>query len=357
MRVFINGRFLTQTITGVQRYAWELTRALAPLAKERGIELTILMPDTGRPISVDLPVEVIQKGRWGGYFWEQLILPWISRKGLLVNLGNVAPAARTNQIVLVYDAAVWCIPRTYKWHFRTLYKLLIPFVGKRARGVASISHSAAADISRYAGVPLDRITVLHAGAEHIRRTQASTTYVREQGLTRPFVLAVGSMSPNKNFDAIIRAFSLIDASGFDLVIAGGVDPLVFAGKLGSFPDHVRFVGRVTDAELKALYEHAALFVFPSFYEGLGFPPMEAMHCGCPVLLSNIPVLLEVYEGAAAFCDPSNDEDIARQIARLMDEPETRAVLAQKGAALAQTRSWETAARELLTLIERITPQR
>jgi glycosyltransferase involved in cell wall biosynthesis len=217
--------------------------------------------------------------------------------------------------------------------------------------LATISNSSALDISLFAGIPIEKITVLRAGAEHITRVAATTTFAAEQGLTRPFVLAAGSLSPNKNFSAIVRAFGLIDTSSFDLVIVGGSDSMVFAKSVVHSADRVKFVGRVSDGALRELYEKASLFIFPSFYEGLGLPPMEAMICGCPVLLSDIPVLKEIYADSAAYCDPADDRDIAAKIKLLMSQPEYRADLRERGLALALRHSWRSGAEDLMDLIQ------
>jgi glycosyltransferase involved in cell wall biosynthesis len=352
-KVLINGRFLTQPMTGVQRFAYELTREFVSLAREKGVAVELLVPAASKGIPDDFPLMLKRSGWFGGYLWEQLILPALSRNALLVNLGNVAPLLKRKQIVLVYDAAVWRVPYAYTRQFRVLYKLLIPFVARRAKGLATISHSSARDISLFTGIGTDRITVLRAGAEHMSRVKATTTFAAGQGLERPFILAAGSLSPNKNFSAIVRAFGLIDTPRFDLVIVGGVESMVFAKSVMHSPDSVKFVGRVTDGELRELYEKAALFVFPSFYEGLGLPPMEAMICGCPVLLSDIPVLREIYADSAAYCNPADDRDVAAKIELLMSQPAYRAKLREKGCALTRQLSWRHGAEDLMDLIQDI----
>jgi len=353
LRVYINGRFLTQPMTGVQRFAYELTRELAAVSEERGVKLELLVPGGSIGILQDIPVALSRKGWFSGYLWEQFILPLITWDALLVNLGNVAPLAKRKQIVLVYDAAVWRVPYAYTRQFRAVYKILIPLVSRRAQGLATISSSSARDISLFTGIPLERITVLRAGADHMTRVVATTTFAAEHGLIRPFLLAAGSLSPNKNFAAIVRAFDLIDTTVFDLVIVGGSDSMVFGKSVMRSSGRIKFVGRVSDGELRELYEKAALFIFPSFYEGLGLPPMEAMICGCPVLLSDIPVLREIYADSAEYCDPADDQDIAAKIALLMNQPEYRAMLRERGRARVLRYSWRNGAEDMMDLIQHV----
>lgn len=113
------------------------------------------------------------------------------------------------------------------------------------------------------------------------------------------------------------------------------------------------MGYVSDAELRALYEHAACFVYPSFYEGFGLPPLEAMACGCPVIVSNAASLPEVCGDAALYCNPCSPEDIAEKISLLMADPRLREDLRQKGLERAKQFTWEKCARETFAIIEKV----
>ncbi|GGP23736.1 glycosyl transferase family 1 [Silvimonas iriomotensis] len=354
--IYINGRFLTHRLTGVQRFAYELLSSFKPVAENAGYQLIALVP-AGATLQMDCPVPVERVGPLDGYAWEQLILPWAARGQFLLNLANMAPAGKRTQLSLVYDAAVWRVPEAYTWWFRLAYRLLLPRILRRSEVVATISGASADDLARYTGTPRSRLTVLRAGGEHIRRTAPDDSVLTRHGLgQRPFVLAVSSLSPNKNFGAIVRALALFDSSGFDFVIAGDTNAGVFADQGILIPDWVKRVGRVSDGQLRTLYEHAALFVFPSFYEGLGLPPLEAMNCGCPVLLSDIPVFREIYAGAAAFCDPYSDQDIAAKIEQLMAQPQSREELTRQGKACAAFHSWQHGAQDLLALLQKHVPE-
>ena len=116
-------------------------------------------------------------------------------------------------------------------------------------------------------------------------------------------------------------------------------PRVF-GALPSLPSHVRAIGYVSDAQLRALYESAACFVYPSFYEGFGLPPLEAMCCGCPVLASGTASMPEVCADAALYCDPNSPEDIAAKLQQLMSDRTVRDDLRAKGRRRAAEFSWE-----------------
>jgi glycosyltransferase involved in cell wall biosynthesis len=115
-----------------------------------------------------------------------------------------------------------------------------------------------------------------------------------------------------------------------LAIAGMANARVFKQSGTDAIDGVTWLGYVTDGELRALYESAALFVYPSFYEGFGYPPLEAMSCGCPVVVARASALPESCGDAAVYCDPSSPDDIARCIASVLDDPELAEELRAKG---------------------------
>src|SRR5207253_1940106 len=123
-----------------------------------------------------------------------------------------------------------------------------------------------------------------------------------------YVLAVGSLTPNKNFNGVVRAATLLGDLDCKIVAAGGANTRVFNG-VALADDALIMAGYVTDGELHALYENAACFIFPSFYEGFGLPPLEAMHCGCPVIVSDRASLPEVCGEAAVYCDPDDPADM------------------------------------------------
>lgn len=353
MNIFINGRFLTQDLTGVQRFAFEALNALDQL--NLPWSMTLLVPPGTDCSALQLRhVQIRQVGSRQGHAWEQLDLPRFCRDGLLLNLCNTAPAFKRRQIVTIHDAAVHAVPQAYSRSFRAAYKTLLPLIGKQARRVLTVSQFSAGQLTRYFGVHPDKIRVLKEGGEHVLTIPADTGVLHKHALTqRPYLLAVSSLSPNKNFGAVIEAIRLMDKPNFDFVIAGGANPAVFNQGLGELPPFVKYVGRVSDAELRALYEHAALFVYPSFYEGFGLPPLEAMNCGCPVLVSNAASLPEVCGDAAIYCDPQRPADIAQQIARIMADVTLQAQLRAAGPQQAKRFGWPLAAQQIVDVIKEL----
>jgi glycosyltransferase involved in cell wall biosynthesis len=289
-------------------------------------------------------------GRLHGQAWEQLELPRYTRDGVSLNLCNTAPLAGHATVVAIHDAGVFAVPQAYSRPFRTWYRLLHPQLGRRALRMVTVSEFSRAELSRYLGIPGDRLTVIPNGGEHILREQADTGILSRLGLSGRYVLAVSSHSAHKNFAGVQAAVKHMRSRDFTLVFAGGTNSRIF-NAAGAPARESRVTGRVTDAELRALYENAECFVYPSFYEGFGLPPLEAMTCGCPVVVSRAASLPEVCGEAAVYCDPANPADIGRALDQVLENSELRSELRQRGIDRAAQFTWRHSGRALLGLLD------
>jgi glycosyltransferase involved in cell wall biosynthesis len=345
-KIFVNARFLTQPITGVQRYAVELSKELKRLRADIRFVApkNLLHHDLGEQLGVEVC------GRLTGHAWEQFELPLYTRKGLLLSFCNTSSLVKRRQLVTLHDAAVFAVPGSYSWAFRNWYKVLFVGLGQVALKVLTDSEFSRQELQRYSRVPAYKLEVVYLGSEHVFGTQADTSILNTYGLERPFLLAVGSQSPHKNFDALVEALERLGETDFDVVIAGGVNPRVHA-RTGTLPQSVRHVGFVSDGELRALYENAAGFVHPAYYEGFGLPPLEAMALGCPVIVSKAASLPEVCGAAALYFDPHNPADIADKIRQLMRDETLRQTLRQRGIKQAEQFSWQNCAEQVLDFAE------
>lgn len=346
--MIINGRFMTRPATGVDRFALELLRAL----NTHEPALTAWVPREAA-VRAQLPrgLSTQPVGRLRGQAWEQWDLPQLAGDTPLVNLCNTAPLWRRQQLVVIHDAATLANPANFSWKFRTWYRLMLGNLMRRAKVVASVSKFSAGELMRYFPGRKAGVEVVCEGGEHILRVPADTGIIDRLSLNgRRFVLAVGSWSPNKNFGAVLKAMGLLDDPDLLLVAAGGGNQRVFAAAQVQDP-RLLSTGFVSDAELRALYEHAACFVFPSFYEGFGLPPLEAMCCGCPVVVSNTTSMPEVCGNAALYCDPADPASIAGQIRRLLESPALCEEMRQAGLRRAQQFGWHKAAEQFHALMK------
>lgn len=356
-RIFINARFLTQSITGVQRYAIELVKAIDALIDSGVIDnkkysFCLLAPrDTKYELSLK-HISLKRVGKLKGHFWEQLEIPFFAQTGLLINLCNTGPILKLNQIVTIHDAGVYGFSKAYSFPFRIWYKLLLNILVKLSKKVLTNSFFSKAELIKYLGVKQDNLRVTYLGKEHILAIDPDESILSSHKLkSNQYILAVSSMNPNKNFGSIIKAIKLLKKESFDIVIAGGMNPKIFGNSTMPFPDNVKYVGNVSDAELRALYEHASCFVYPSYYEGFGLPPLEAMSLGCPVIVSNTTSLPEVCREAALYCNPSDPQDIANKIQSIMETPKLRGDLREKSLQQIRYFSWNNCAEETWSVIK------
>ncbi|MDU1846683.1 MAG: glycosyltransferase family 1 protein [Niallia nealsonii] len=356
MQIYINGRFLAQSITGVQRYALELIKAIDLLITEKKIdgEITILAPKNyilNPPLN---NIKIKKVGIFKGHLWEQVELPFYSKGGVLFNPCGPAPLLKKEQVVTIHDGAVFANSQAFTKLFSAWYKIMFKTLGKQSREILTVSDFSKSELVKYLKVSPDKFTVTYLGKEHITRLNSDYNIIKENNLDKEkYVLAVSSLSPNKNFKGIVKAIELMDLDlNVKIVIAGGSHPSVFSDKLQITSDKIIHVGYVTDNELKALYENALCFVYPSFYEGFGLPPLEAMALKCPVIVSNRASLPEIGQNSVLYCNPNDPNDIASKIKMIVESEDLREEFANKGLERSKNFSWRKCAIETIKVINR-----
>ncbi len=218
--------------------------------------------------------------------------------------------------------------------------------------IVTVSSFSRRELVRYLAVPEASIDVIPEGAEHIHAAPPMHDVVERNDLQRNrFVLVVGSLAQHKNLSILAGAAEMLAARGIPLVITGGFDKKVF-GRSATPVQHARYIGRVTDAELRALYELACALVFPSLYEGFGLPAIEAMLCGCPVIAADNSSLPELCGDAALFCNPNSPAAFTTTIEYLLDDPNLQDLLRNRGKDRAKAFTWDNTARALIDIINR-----
>ena len=354
-RIILNARFKSRPVTGVERFAWEVG---ARLAAHHHPGLAEIAPDH--------PMQGLK-----GHAWEQIQLPRrLPRGAALFSPCNTGPLAVSRQLVVIHDAAVWDCPGGFSTAFRHLYQQLLPRLARRSRAVATVSEFSRQRLAHWLRLPAECIGVLGnaAGPEFTPGDPIDRSPDDSAG---PVLLCVGSLDPRKNLNRLLRAWLHLQSAGrlpdgARLHLVGGANPRSFAA-IDRIEDHpsIRWLGRLSDSDLIDQYRRADAFIFPSLYEGFGLPPLEAMACGCPVLLSQSASLPEVGGpahdpadpgslGAALYFDPESEADIANAIGRFLSlDPARRARLRDRAIARAAAFQWETVAARSAGMLEEI----
>lgn len=353
--IYINGKFAAQRVTGVQRFALQMTQALDLLL--------VTQPDTPRFVLL-LPAAATRVGLTrieeravacpvaALHVWEQAALPWAARDGVLLNLTGSAPLVHPRQIASILDTAIYDHPEAYTRPFVRWYRFLFARQARHARLIVTLTKFSREGLLKYLQ-PRPGIIVVGAAASQFATVARDETIIERLALgARPFILAVGSANPTKNLARLRSAFKKVKDPSLALVVVGGTNAQVFAGaEAESEDERIIDAGAVSDAELKSLYSHARGFVFPSLYEGFGLPPLEAMMCDCPVAASHIASIPEVCGDAATYFDPMNESEITAAIVRLVGDAALRASLIAAGRAQAAAFSWKISATRLFQALD------
>jgi len=354
--IYINGRFLTQPKTGVQRFAEELLNevdCLIASPEYANYQLTCLVPPNS--YASQLPawqnIHIKPCGKLKGNLWEQIDLPINARTGLLVDLCNIGPVFHFSQVVVIHDVSVFAVPEAYSSTFRLKYKLVYFALAHNKSRIFTVSQFSKKELCRFLHIPEEKIRVLPEGCEHILRIQPDDSILKKFSLGKQaYFLAIGSVSRHKNLKIVVEAMRGCEEELPNLVVAGGSFSKVFQSEKNILDPKIIRLGYVTDEQLRSLYENALGLVFPSLYEGFGLPPLEAMICGCPVLASNRASLPEVCGDAALYFDPTSAQDVADKLRQLAISHSLQDDLREKGLARAQQFTWKKTAHDFLKFI-------
>lgn len=350
-------RFLTQPLSGMQRYAEELCTALDDvLAGDRGYlggAPVIGLKPGGPSRSRDWKaIELRSTGRLKGHAWEQVELAHAARDGILISLAGSGPLAHPRHVLALHDANLVVNPQFYSRGYRSFHGFVRPRLARRARALLTISGFSRGELARHYKVPEARLQLVPDSAEHILGVPSDTGILTRSGLVPGrYALCVGNQSPNKNIALAIDAFAKVTPEGMRLAIAGGTPAALARAETSSAP-WLTTLGRVTDGELRALYENAAVFVFPSLYEGFGVPPLEAMSLGCPVISSDSSAMPEVLGDAALFFRSGDVEACAARLREVLGlDPAGRQRMVEAGRARAAQYRWRESADRLARVLQ------
>jgi len=359
---------------GIGRFVRNLVASLVALDTEDQFVLVYAAPDERKPPHLPTGPHVSARQlwlpeRWMTILWHRLRVPlpadWFTGPLDIYHAPDfvLPPLRRARRMVTVHDLAFLLYPECADARLRQYLMSVVPRSIRDADFVVTDSINTQNDVICLFGASPDRTAVVPGGVEARFRPappEAVAELRARLGLHSPFVLSLGMIEPRKNWQGLIRAYSQARARHrlrHQLVLAGPRGWLwesIFDERERSpYRNDIIFLGFVADADLPALYTAAEAFAFPSFYEGFGLPPLEAMACGTPVVVSNAASLPEVV-GDAGLMVPADDIDaLAEALARLLLDEELRRTLRAAGLQRAAQFTWPAAAQRLLEVYRRV----
>ena len=360
MKIVIAAWHLRDLNVGLGRYCRGLIEAIGRVDTENRYE--ILMPDDSYrfPKRPNVRYHLIRFPLFKRRFWEQIAPLLVGRYDLLhFPYDSCIAWKRGKFVVTVHDVKplLFGTDRPRPNLNRLVEHVLVRDKWSQIDHMLTDSQCSRRDIVERLGISANRITVVFPGIELDRFRPAPLD--RTGGGARPYVLCVAGADPTKNVETLVDSFSqlpLPTQDAHDLVLVGDFrrrTDLHERVRDAGIEKQTVFTGVVADDRLIELYQRAALFVFPSRYEGFGLPVLEAMACGCPVVCSSASSLPEVADDAAILLDPLDIEGFARAIERVLEDAELRHDLRQRGLRQAARFTWDRTARETIAVYKRV----
>jgi glycosyltransferase involved in cell wall biosynthesis len=369
MRIGINFQAKDECFSGVEYYSLNLIRALTEHAPEHQYVVFTNRPSVVRQwVSPGGDVEIrpskYPSWRVGRIAWEHLVLPRLARRERLdvlhcpcyigPCLGGGVPCVVTIHDTIALDHPRWCTRSNAAY-----YRLLMKASARRAAKIVAVSRRTGRDIQRRLGVESGRIQVVYPGLEGRFTNQSNPSpghqavLRRKYGLPDKFLLHVGNFEPRKNLGCLLRAVQLLrrQDGSCKLVLVGhrhwGTSELLEELSSAGGSEGIVRTGYVDREDLPGIYRLSEAYVCPSLHEGFGFPPLEAMACGVPVIASDRGSLGETLGDAACTIDPMDPLDISDALHRVLADARFREELIRRGLARSRMFRWETAVRQLL----------
>jgi glycosyltransferase involved in cell wall biosynthesis len=271
-----------------------------------------------------------------------------------IKFGSVGKKAK--HVVTFHDLSFELYPEFYSLKKRWWHKVVNPRrVANEATCIIAVSAATARDLKEHYGIDDSKIAIIHSGAPHLAPEKEGV--LQKWGIAGKYMLFFATLEPRKNMQAVLQAYEIArkkHSEKFQLVFAGATgwleNEIKKTWKNSSFAQDILFTGPVSEEEKSALYKHATALLYVSLYEGFGFPPLEAMQAGTPVITSNSSSLPEVVGNAALMVDPHNAHDIAEAIFQTLTDPTLAELLKKRGLEQVKKFSWNEAAKKTLEVL-------
>jgi len=354
MQLLIDATSLLLRSAGVKNYTYRLLEHLRAAARNETIRAFPFLDQTGpltherstlSPWQTYPRIAALHLANYGA-------VDWLTRGADIFHMSNqVRRVPRRPKITAtVHDLTCWLMPELHTAGNITADRNFADQILKRADGLIAVSENTRQDAIRLLGIDPARIEVIYSGVSEVFFD------AKPAPASRPYALFVGAIEPRKNLDVLLDAWQ---ASGlwrdFDLKIAGpaGWSSEGTLARLTTRPAGVEYLGYVGEDELPGLTAGAAVFVYPSLYEGFGFPVAQAMAAAVPVITSNVSCLPEVAGEGAMYVDPRSSEDLSAALKDMLTSATLREQYGSAGRQRAERYRWETCARQSLAFFHKV----
>lgn len=363
MHVGLDGYPLSEPLTGVGHYTLELAIALA--RNFPADEFDVISPKPFNPGAVEkveshslanLRLTHAKSSSLRGHWWSVGLPLYAKRARFDLFHGTnfeVPLRKRRPSVVTIHDLSTLVYPETHRTRAVRRARLRLPMATKLARAIITPTEAIKGEVCARLSIKPQKVTAIHEAPREMfqrAKVEEADTVRQRLGIADEFILFVGTLEPRKNLITVLNAFAEIlgrTSLRPQLVIAGGkgwlIDETLSFISASSIKDYVRLTGYLNDEELRALYSSCRAFIYPSFYEGFGLPPLEAMACGAPVIAGRISALQETLADAAILLEPLDAQIWARTIAEILKDERRRAAMSEAGIKHAAQFSWNKAA--------------
>ncbi|HOK09686.1 MAG TPA: glycosyltransferase family 1 protein [Candidatus Hydrogenedens sp.] len=356
MRILLNG-FQIGNLSGTGRYTEELVKAFIQIPNV--VHIFLSSPKPLNIPSEKLTINPLPNNR----YITRLLQKHLLKKHFQKSQPDIVHFPATYgyklgdipHITTVHDLAFLNNPNWFPPHYRWFYKRRVEETIKFSQRFITDSYFSKRELQKYYNIDKDKIDVIYLGVSDFFKphTQQQIETIRNKYKLPPkYVLYAGTLEPRKNIPYLIEAWSYIaDKIPHHLVIIGRTGwntyPIEEAIKKSKFNERIHRLGYISDIDLPVIISGAEIFIYLSFYEGFGLPPLEAMSCGTPVIASNCGSLNEILEDTALLVEPSDIQQIAEAIYNLCEDNTKRQVMSHNGIIHAQKFTWEKTAQKTI----------
>jgi glycosyltransferase involved in cell wall biosynthesis len=337
-KFLINGKFLAQQVTGVQRYAREILQSLDSILGECDLQISLVAPSDAKDIPDFKNIKIVKKNAKASIIWDQFLMPLyvIRERAIGIHICAVGPIFKPD-VVFLHDANVYENPQWFTKKIIVWYGLVHRACAKYAKKILTVSEFSKERLKKVFKIPDDKIINVGAAWQHMLHMESDECALNKFHLTKGhFYFSLGTKAPHKNLNWVFEYAKEHLQEKF--AVSGSTYSKIFGNVDTPIPPNVHFLGYLSDAEIKSLMLNCKAFLFPSFYEGFGIPPLEAMSVGAPLIVSDIPVMHEIFGDSAHYFDPHNTNV---DLDELLKQP----VLSS--APILEKYSWEKSARKFL----------